>query len=127
GMHMGNDSSGMGMHMGNDSSGMGMHMGNDDMMTYTNDSNNEIVNRTGYQIAQALSEHVIETFKTKLIPLVEGEDRINMTFNLENALIELNSSIENKSSPIDIMMIVHSKVHPNILTIFNLPLVSSLS
>lgn len=108
---------GMGMHMGNDSSGMGMHMG-------ANGPYNEIVNATGYQTAQALSERAVDIFKTELKPLAEGVDKISMTSNLENALIELLDSIENKAPPMDVMMIVHAKVHPNILTIFDLALVS---
>ncbi|MGD9671868.1 MAG: hypothetical protein AB7U98_00140 [Candidatus Nitrosocosmicus sp.] len=111
----------MNMNMDNNSSDMGMNM---NMMASTSDTYNELVNVTGYQTAQALSEQGIEIFKSELKPLVEGEDRINMAVNLENALIELNNSIENKASPMDIMMIVHTKVHPNILSIFNLPLVT---
>jgi hypothetical protein len=138
GMHMmGNDtsssSSGMGMHMmGNDtsssSSGMGMHMmGMQDTMANTNDAYKGIANITGYQTAGALAERAIEIFRTELKPLVEGTDKTNMTSNLEKALVELRDSIENKASPMDVMMIVHTKVHPNILTIFDLPLASSPS
>jgi hypothetical protein len=97
--------------------GMGMHMS-------ANGPYNEIVNVTGYQTAQALSERAVDIFKTELEPLAEGVDKISMTSNLENALIELLDSIENKASPMDVMMIVHAKVHPSILTIFDLPLVS---
>jgi hypothetical protein len=114
----------MGMNMGNDSSDMGMNMSTRGVMTTTSAAYSEIVNVTGYQTAQALSEWVIELFKSELEPLAEGADRINMTSNLENALIELNNSIENRAPPMDVMMIVHTKVHPNILTIFNLPLVT---
>jgi hypothetical protein len=35
-----------------------------------------------------------------------------MTANLENAPIELNNSIENKDSPMDVMVVVHTKVNP---------------
>jgi hypothetical protein len=114
----------MGMNMGNDSSDMGMNMSTGGVMTTTSDAYSEIVNVTGYQTAQALSEWAIEIFKSELEPLAEGADRINMTSNIGNALIELNNSIENRAPPMDVMMIVHTKVHPNILTIFNLPLVT---
>ena len=87
-------------------------------------TSSEIVNVTGYQTAQALSEKAIEISESEIEPLAEGVDTTNMTANLKNALLELNNSIENKASPMDVMVIVHTKVHPNILTIFNLPLVT---
>jgi hypothetical protein len=40
--------------------------------------------------------------------------------NLENGLIQLNSSIRSNASPIDIMMIVHTHIHPNLLEAFSL-------
>jgi hypothetical protein len=40
--------------------------------------------------------------------------------NLENALTQLNDAIRNKISPMDIMMIVHMQVHPNLLQTFGL-------
>ena len=118
------------MGMGNDtsSSDMGMNMmGMQDTMADTNDAYKGIANLTGYQTAGALAERAIEIFRTELKPLVEGTDKTNTTSNLENALVELRDSIENKASPMDVMMIVHTKVHPNILTIFDLPLTSSPS
>jgi len=101
--------------------GTGMDM---KMMTSTSDTYSDLANVTGYQTAQALSEQAIEIFKSELEPLVEGTDKVNMTVVLENALVGLNNSIEDKAPPMDIMKIVHTTVHPNILTIFSLPLVT---
>jgi hypothetical protein len=42
--------------------------------------------------------------------------------NLENGLTQLNNSIGSKASPMDIMMIVHTQVHPNLMQAFNLQL-----
>jgi hypothetical protein len=42
--------------------------------------------------------------------------------NLENGLTQLNNSIRNKASPMDIMMIGHTQVHPNLMEAFNLEL-----
>jgi hypothetical protein len=39
---------------------------------------------------------------------------------LENALTQLNDAIRNKISPMEIMMIVHMQVHPNLLQTFGL-------
>jgi hypothetical protein len=42
--------------------------------------------------------------------------------NLEKGLKHLNNSIENKGPPTEIMMIVHTEIHPNLLEAFNLEL-----
>lgn len=42
--------------------------------------------------------------------------------NLEEALTQLNDLIRNKASPMDIMMIVHTQIHPSLLEVFNLQL-----
>ena len=42
--------------------------------------------------------------------------------NLENGLTQLNDSIAKKSSPLDVMMIVHTQIHPSLLKGFNLQL-----
>ena len=40
--------------------------------------------------------------------------------NLETGIYQLNNSIKNKASPLEIMMIVHTQIHPNLLEIFDL-------
>jgi hypothetical protein len=42
--------------------------------------------------------------------------------NLENGLTQLNASIKNKASPMDIMMIVRTQIHPNLLEAYSLRL-----
>ncbi len=42
--------------------------------------------------------------------------------NLENGLIQLNHSVRDKASPMDIMMVVHTQIHPNLLEAFSIPL-----
>jgi hypothetical protein len=42
--------------------------------------------------------------------------------NLEKGLTQLNDSISSKASPLDVMMIVHTQIHPNLLEAFNLQL-----
>jgi uncharacterized phage infection (PIP) family protein YhgE len=41
---------------------------------------------------------------------------------LEDGLTQLNNSIKNKASPMDVMIIGHSQVHPNLQAAFNLQL-----
>ena len=45
---------------------------------------------------------------------IAAENQKSIT-NLQNSVTQLNSSIRNKASPIDIMMIVHTQIHPNLL------------
>jgi hypothetical protein len=42
--------------------------------------------------------------------------------NLEEGLTQLNDLIKNKASPMDIMMIVQTQIHPILLEAFNLQL-----
>jgi hypothetical protein len=83
--------------------------------------NNSLVNVSNYQSAHALSNKALETYNTELKPIISGGTTAFAT-NLENALTQLNDAIRNKSSPMDIMMIVHMQVQPNLLQTFGLGL-----
>ena len=117
GFDMTNMSNMAGMSMGNDSS-MAMSMGNDSR------ENNEIQNMTSHQTAQALAEKSKEIYNAEIKPGIPINSAASSVSTLEEGIIQLENSIKNKSSPMDVMMIVHGKIHPNLLTIFNLPLVS---
>jgi hypothetical protein len=84
-------------------------------------SSSSLVNLTDYQSAQALAAKALEIFNTELRPIAPNNSSALLT-NLENGLSKLNDSIRNKASPMDIMMIVHTQIHPNILQAFNLRL-----
>jgi ElaB/YqjD/DUF883 family membrane-anchored ribosome-binding protein len=83
--------------------------------------NYSLVNMSNYQSAQALSTKALEAYNTELKPIISGSATAFAT-NLENALTQLNDAIRNKASPMDIMMIVHMQVHPNLLQTFGLGL-----
>lgn len=83
--------------------------------------NSSLANMTDFQSAQALAAKALEIFKVKLKPMAPNNSSASLT-NLENGLSKLNDSIRNKSSPMDIMMIVHTQIHPNILQAFSLRL-----
>jgi hypothetical protein len=85
------------------------------------DRNYSLVDTTDYQSAQALATKALEIFNTKLKPIAPNNSSAFIT-NLENGLTELNDLIQRKISPLDIMMIVHMQIHPNLLEAFNLPL-----
>jgi hypothetical protein len=93
---------------------------NDDGST-TDVNRNSLVNMSNYQSAQALSVKALDIFNTELKPIIPA-DATAFATNLENALIQLNNAIRNKSSPMDIMMIAHMQIHPNLLQIFGLGL-----
>jgi len=84
-----------------------------------------LVNMSDYQSAQALATKASEIFNTKLKHMTMGNNNNNVTpfvTSLENGLTQLNDSISRKASPLDIMMIVHTQIHPNLLEAFNLQL-----
>jgi hypothetical protein len=84
-----------------------------------------LVNMSDYQSAQALATKASEIFNTKLKHMTMSNDNKNVTAfvtHLDNGLTQLNDSISKKASPLDIMMIVHTQIHPNLLEAFNLQL-----
>jgi hypothetical protein len=125
---MGNNSSFMtidGMVDNNSNSSMNtdsMNMSSSTMMNMDGDSRNySLEDIIDYQSAQALATKAIEVFKTELKPIASGNSS-SFVVNLEDGLTQLNNSIKNKASPMDIMMIVHTQIHPNLLEAFNLEL-----
>lgn len=83
--------------------------------------NYSLVNMTDLQSAQALATRASGIFDTELRPMVLKNES-NFANNLEGGLTQLNDLVRNKASPMDIMMVVHSQIHPNLLEAFNLQL-----
>ena len=83
--------------------------------------NYTLVDMTDYQSAQALATKAQDIFKTELKSIARGNSSAHVV-NLENGLMQLNNSIKNKVSPTDIMMVVHTQIHPNLSEGFNLKL-----
>ena len=81
-------------------------------------------NISAYQSAQGLAKKAFEVFNTKLKLETPGNDKNATAFvtKLETGLTHLNESIATEASPLDVMMIVHTQVHPNLLEAFNLQL-----
>ena len=80
-----------------------------------------LVNVTDYQSAQALAKKALEVFNNELKDLA-STNKTYSAIKLEEGLKQLSNLIDNKSSPIDIMMIGHTQVHPNLQAAFNLQL-----
>ncbi|HZB99192.1 MAG TPA: hypothetical protein VE226_04205 [Nitrososphaeraceae archaeon] len=109
------------MNMSSSSTVVGMDVGGGEGSESGINSSSSLVNLTDYQSAQALAAKALEIFNTELRPIAPNNSSALLT-NLENGLPKLNDSIRNKASPMDIMMIVHTQIHPNILQAFNLRL-----
>jgi hypothetical protein len=130
---MGNNSSSMtidGMvdnNRNNNNSNSSMNMGSMDMSSSTMMSMNSegrnysLVDITDYQSAQTLATRAQDIFKTELKPIAPGNSSA-FAVNLEEGLAQLNNAIKNKVPPMDLMMIVHTQIHPNLLKVFNLKL-----
>jgi hypothetical protein len=124
---MGGNSSSMAMvdmaDKNNSNNSGSMNIGSMDMammnMNGKTNRNNSLVDMTDYQSAQALATKAQEIFNNELKSTAPNNSSAFIT-NLENGLRQLNGSIKNKVSPVDIMTIVHTQIHPNLLEIFNL-------
>lgn len=81
-------------------------------------------NLSDYQSAQGLATKAFEIFDTKLNHTTSSDNKNLTAFvtNLENGLIHLNDSIAKKDSPLNVMMIVHTQIHPNLLEAFDMQL-----
>lgn len=85
-------------------------------------NNHSPINVAEYQSAQALSAKALEVFNNELKPMTPDNDSTVSISNLENGLIHLNHLVRDKASPMDIMMVVHTQIHPSLLEAFSLPL-----
>lgn len=108
------------MNMSTSSTVVGMDVGGGEG-SESGINSSSLANMTDFQSAQALAAKALEIFKVKLKPMAPNNSSASLT-NLENGLSKLNDSIRNKGSPMDIMMIVHTQIHPNILQAFSLRL-----
>jgi hypothetical protein len=102
----------MGLEKGDASSSMQM-----DMMG--SDQGSELVNLSDYQTAQALAVRAQEIFNSQLSNSSSNTQSLN---NIALALQDLVSTIDSKGTPMDVMMIVHTRIHPNFITAYGLQL-----
>jgi hypothetical protein len=133
---IGFDMTNMSMMMGSGSDGMtpmsatdtsmdnqsnsNMSMGGGMSVNNTSTSDATLVNTTDYQSAQALATKVQELFDSQIMNSPKSSG--TAIDNIRSTLQELVTSINSKASPMDVMTIVHTKLHPNLITAFNLKL-----
>jgi len=130
-MTMGSNNNNIGNNGGNDTANMHsmstMNMDGGDNMSMEDMSNSDskLINMTDYQTAQALAMKVQELFDDQIMTnsLSKGSESVDQSINNTSAALkELVTSIDAKSSPMDIMTIVHTRIHPNLMTAFGLQL-----
>jgi hypothetical protein len=93
-----------------------MDMGSGNM---SSDQGSKLVSVADYQTAQALAVKAQEIFDEQLSNNSSNTQSLN---NIKSALQELVDTINNKGTPMDVMIIVHSKIHPNFITAYGLQL-----
>lgn len=81
---------------------------------------NSLVNVGDYQSAQGLAAKSLEVFYDHLNPMMYKNATSVYSNNLESGLIQLNNSIKEKDSPMNLMMIVHTQIHPNFIEAFDI-------
>lgn len=95
------------------------------MTQHDNEMNDRysLVNVSDYQSAQALVVKASNIFNDKLkFTEIDNKNITRYITNLENGLTQLNNLVAKKDSPLDVMMTVHTKIHPNLLEAFSLQL-----
>ena len=89
-----------------------------------NMTNNIIVNLAEYQTAQALSDKAQRIFYEELNSVAATSFNVTTFINLENGLTDLRHAVNNKAAPMNLMMIVHTQIHPNLQKAYHLQLAS---
>ena len=112
-------------------SSINMNMTMMNMPSSMNDSdtkmnaNKSIVNMANYQSAKDMAEKLSDIFNKELKPTISQNETAVYSTNLESGIIQLVNLIEYKVSPMDIMMIVHTQIHPNLIGAFDLQILSN--
>ncbi len=103
-----------------------MNTSSSTMMNGDNKTSNDypLTNVAEYQSAQGLGAKALEIFNKELKSAVSDNNSEVSISNLENGLLQLNDSIRGKASPMVVMMIAHTQIHPNLLEAFSIPLKS---
>ena len=92
-----------------------------DNLNDANRQNISIIDHAKYDTAHEYVNDAVRIFETKLKSTSKPEN-VNIVKALEEDLFRLKYATDNKSQPMNIMMIVHTEIHPNLQTAFNLKL-----
>jgi hypothetical protein len=78
-----------------------------------------IIDMAKYQTAKEYAKRAMEIFDAELKPY-ETKNNTITAGQIEKYLTELKNAVDSKAQPLEIMMIVHTKVHPNLQLAYNL-------
>jgi hypothetical protein len=82
-----------------------------------------IINQEKYKTAYEYAKRALELFYVKLrTPETKQTTNPAAPAQIEKGLGQLINAIENKANPMEIKMIVHTKIHPNLQVAYNLKL-----
>jgi hypothetical protein len=112
------------MSMGNES-GVDMSISGMSMNDNNSASGSILANNTDYETAQAIAKKINEVINGEIINASSETNSMTTsqsTDNINSAVQELVVKVDSKAPPMDIMTIVHTKIHPNLITAFNLSL-----
>jgi hypothetical protein len=101
------------MKMGNTSNA------NMDIRNHTN-RNHTIINEGAYQSAKLLSTKALEIFESELKPSSSDDASKAFDTNLEIGMVNFNNLIRDRAPPLDLMMVVHTQIHPNLLEAYDI-------
>src|SRR5919197_3652815 len=105
---------------------MSSNGGSSNNMMATAGSNNAVIkNITDYQTAQSLAAKAQEIFNKNLKPISGSSSNVAYAnAQVERYLGQLKNVIDNKASFMNVMKIVHVKIHPTLISAYNLQLKS---
>ena len=94
---------------------------NHELKNVTNNLLN-IVNFSSYESAVSFADYTLKKFNSEIKTSITENDTETQNYlkKLEDGLLELNTAIKNKENPMEVMEIVHTKIHPNLQILFNL-------
>jgi hypothetical protein len=90
-------------------------------MSAMNQSTASIKNLTAYQTAQSMAALAPQVFDKNLKPIAPA-NATNSNSNIANYLHQLKNAVNDKSSFMNVMELVHVKLHPTLISAYNLRL-----
>ncbi len=121
----GNGMSGMSMPSKGSSINMNANSGNGMSETAVTNVMNQspatIKNLTAYQTAESLADVAQQVFDKNLKPIAPA-NATKYNSNIMNYLDQLKNAVNNKSSFVNVMELVHGKLHPTLITAYSLKL-----
>jgi hypothetical protein len=78
-----------------------------------------VVDVNKYETAKQYAKRAVEIFDAELKPYETRQNNL-AAGQVEKFLLELKNAVDNKAPPLEVMMIVHTIIHPNLQLAYNL-------